>query len=95
MAGNSGFENKGFDLGSYPKTDLKPVHRGGIRRINGRQVNLLLALGADNDLRGNALLEFIEFECGISGVQRLEDVADGADLQNIVSKLKWKKEEEK
>lgn len=86
-------KNRGFDLGSYPKTDLRQVHRGGIRRINGRQVNLIIALGADNGLQGNALLEFIEFECGVPGINKLEDVADGADLQKIIGKLKWQKEQ--
>ncbi len=81
---------KSFSEGSFPKSELKPVIKNGIRRINGRQVNLVIARGADSGLHGNKLLEFIEFECGFQ-VSKLEDIEDGPMMQAIVAKLRGDK----
>ena len=75
------------DWGSIPKSHVKPVIKDGIRRINGRQVALLVAMGLENGLSGDKLLEFIEFQCGVK-LDKLEDVHDGPQMQAIVARLK-------
>lgn len=42
-------------------------------KITGRQVGLLIARGAEANKHGQALLEFLEFECDVA-VAKLEDV---------------------
>ena len=80
----------GFDWGPIPKSSMIPVVRDGVRRINGRQVNLVIALGIEAGKMGDRLLEWIQFECGVN-VDRLEDIPDGPIMQKIVASLKGDK----
>lgn len=79
-----------IEFGSIPRGSIKPVVTGGIRRINGRQVNLLLALAIEAGFSEQKLLEFMEFNCGCK-VDKLEDVPDGPKMQEIVAALKGEK----
>lgn len=69
---------------------IRPRFRkDGVRLINGRQVNLIVALGIAANKRGIELLEFIEFECGVK-IDKLEDIRDD-QMRLIVSKLNGEK----
>ncbi len=81
------------DWGSIKKSDMKAAYKDGIRLINGRQVNLLVILGAEAGYHGDRLLEFLEFQCEVK-VDRLEDVPDGEVMTKVVAKLRGVKEEE-
>lgn len=69
------------------KMSIKSEGFASDRLINGREVNLILAVGGEAGLHGNRLLEFIEFECGVT-VTKLEDIRAGAQLQKIVEALR-------
>jgi hypothetical protein len=58
----------------------------GNAAIGPKQVNLLIATGIGANLRGDRLLEFIEFECGIN-VTKLEEIKE-RDLGFILKKLR-------
>jgi hypothetical protein len=75
-------------FGSIPRSRIRATFDDkGTRLVNGRQVNLLIAMGLEVGLSDDKLLEFLEFECDAK-VTKLEDVADGAMLSRIVTKLK-------
>jgi hypothetical protein len=58
----------------------------GQRLINGRQVNMVIALGIERGLRDQALLEWLEFEADVK-VDKLEDIRDD-QLSALVRKLR-------
>ena len=67
---------------------MSETQKFAMKKISGRQVAMLSARATQKNLYGQALLEFLEYECD-TNVTRLEDIR-AVDFDRILKRLEEK-----